>query len=448
MRVNSRWFQPATWRRTSPPKIKGTPRPLGLRQNALWTFCGEGAYGFSQLCILIVLARLGSVALVGQYAWALAVTTPIFLFFSLQLRTILAATPNSAAVFGTFVRARLITTAIAASSVILLASFLDSPMALIVAGIGLAKAIDSLSDVLYGLFWQQNRMDLIARSMILRSIGSLTCFTLTLYLTNSLILCVFTTAGAFSLVLVLHDSLVAYTTQFGVLKDTFVTEFRNRSWLTLIFIGLPAGMLSCLASLEVYIPRYFLEASIGVEALGIFTALASIFIGFELIARSFNNAAIPRLSQFLQENSIGCLNKLLVRLFLIGLVLALGLLVGTLLLGRPLITLIFGASYGQHFNTLLFLMIASTLRLLALPLSMSLRAFKAYRLLAANQILATSALIASCFLLVPEYQLAGCAVSIIIAITVDIIGRCFLHVLLLKNQTKLINQSYHSAMAA
>src|SRR5271157_5932336 len=63
---------------------------LTLRGNFTWTFAGNVVYSRSQWGMLMVLAKLGSPEMVGQFALGLAVTTPIIMFANLQLRGVQA----------------------------------------------------------------------------------------------------------------------------------------------------------------------------------------------------------------------------------------------------------------------------------------------------------------------------------------------------------------------
>jgi len=58
---------------------------VSLHRNFSWAFAGNVIYCACQWGILTILAKLGSVEMVGQFALALAITTPVALFFQFQL---------------------------------------------------------------------------------------------------------------------------------------------------------------------------------------------------------------------------------------------------------------------------------------------------------------------------------------------------------------------------
>lgn len=71
-------------------KLQQSFEPLSLRQNFSWTFVGNVVYAACQWGMLVALTKLGTPEMVGQFTLGLAVTSPVFLFSNLQLRTLMA----------------------------------------------------------------------------------------------------------------------------------------------------------------------------------------------------------------------------------------------------------------------------------------------------------------------------------------------------------------------
>ncbi|EPG1669831.1 capsular polysaccharide biosynthesis protein capF, partial [Acinetobacter baumannii] len=59
---------------------------LSLLNKAKWLIGGNFVFAFSQWVILIFLARMTTQENLGQYSLALAIVTPVFAIFNLQLR--------------------------------------------------------------------------------------------------------------------------------------------------------------------------------------------------------------------------------------------------------------------------------------------------------------------------------------------------------------------------
>ena len=74
---------------------------------------GNVVYGGCQWGILIVLAKLGSPEMVGQFSLGLAVVAPVIMLANLQLRAVQATDAKGEYLFGHYLGLRLITTALA-----------------------------------------------------------------------------------------------------------------------------------------------------------------------------------------------------------------------------------------------------------------------------------------------------------------------------------------------
>jgi len=62
-----------------------------LRADFTWVLAGNIVYSACQWAIVVALAKLGSPEQVGEYALGMAISAPIVLFASLQLRALLAS---------------------------------------------------------------------------------------------------------------------------------------------------------------------------------------------------------------------------------------------------------------------------------------------------------------------------------------------------------------------
>ncbi|HSL70768.1 MAG TPA: oligosaccharide flippase family protein, partial [Longimicrobiales bacterium] len=159
-----------------------TLQPLRVSVNASATLAGNIIYSACQWGLLVALARLGSTEMVGQFALGLAVSGPIMLLTSLQLRAVQATDAAGSNHFSEYLALRLVTSAVALGVIACAALMVgDSPAAaLVILLVGSTKVMDSISDVYRGLMQQSERMDRVAVSMGLRGLVTLAIFTMAL----------------------------------------------------------------------------------------------------------------------------------------------------------------------------------------------------------------------------------------------------------------------------
>ena len=151
----------------TPLRAEGQARlpALSLKQNFSWTFVGNGVYQACQWGMLVVLAKLTSPEAVGQFALGLAVCAPVVMLTNLQLRAVQATDARGEYEFADYLGLRLLMTGLALAVIagVALVAY-SSVTTLVILAVGLAKSFEALSDVLYGLLQQRERMDRIAKS--------------------------------------------------------------------------------------------------------------------------------------------------------------------------------------------------------------------------------------------------------------------------------------------
>ena len=239
-----------------------------LRADFVWTFVGNGVYAACQWAVLVLLAKTGTPELVGQYAFAVAVATPVITFANLQLRSVQASDMRGEFTFRDYLGFRLWTTAAALALLTLLCVCMRySPATIVlVEAVGLALAVEAISDVYYGLMQNRLRMDRIAKSMIMRAVLSLLALVLTMYWTHNLILGVVLMAAARLAVAAAYDLRGGISGLLGQGDAQEVSPRRprwSRATQVIIFrTAFPVGFVAVLVSFNTYIPRYFIEWSV------------------------------------------------------------------------------------------------------------------------------------------------------------------------------------------
>ena len=134
---------------------------LSLRANFSWTFIGNVVNSACWLAMVVVLAKLGSPAHLGQFAFGLAMTAPIFMFATLRLRDVQATDAKNEYLFGDYFALRLMTTALALLAVVGIASLsgYERETSLVVLATGISKSVEAISEAFYGLFMKHERLD-------------------------------------------------------------------------------------------------------------------------------------------------------------------------------------------------------------------------------------------------------------------------------------------------
>ena len=127
--------------------------PVSLRTNFAWTIAGNLVYGASQWAMLSLIAKLGNSEILGQYALAVAVATPVAMLSHLNLRAVLATDMERRRPFHDYLAVRLGTAAAAliATAAIALVSGYPRPVIAAIVLMGVCLGLENVSDTYYGL---------------------------------------------------------------------------------------------------------------------------------------------------------------------------------------------------------------------------------------------------------------------------------------------------------
>jgi O-antigen/teichoic acid export membrane protein len=343
------------------------PAPAAsLKRSFFWSLFGSAIYLASQWGMLCVLARGGSPEKLGTFALGAAISAPVVLFTSLGLRRLIATDAASRFRFSDYFGLRLLTglVALAAIAVVAVGGGYPARTVGVILLVGAAKTVEAMSDVVYGLLQQRERMRLIAQSLALRGVASLAGLTVGLRATDSVLWAVAGMGAGWALVLLLHDLPCAA----GALADgppegrsSVLPRWRRRDLRDLTRLSLPLGAVALTWSLMASIPCIVIERCLGGAALGIYTVLAYGFAANTRIAAALGESVCPRLARHYASGRRGSYARLLAQT--VGISAAIGAFSAAVafVAGRPILNFFFGTAYGDHVHLLRGLLLVAGL---------------------------------------------------------------------------------------
>jgi O-antigen/teichoic acid export membrane protein len=417
---------------------------LSLRANFIWTFLGNGVYAGCQWGMLVALAKLTTAEKVGQFALALAITAPIQMLINLQLRGIQATDARQTYSFGDYLGLRLIAVALGLVIVVgvVMGTGYRGVTAWVILVVGMAKGFESISDVFFGLLQQRERMDRIGISSMLKGVLSLAALTITVYLTGSVLWGTVALAVSWAVILLIYDVpsgalVLRWSASASVGASARSAPALRPCWkpgrlARLARLSLPLGVVMMLGSLNVNIPRYFIEHDLGQRELAIFTAMAYLMVAGSMVVNALGQAASPRLAQYYAAGRRDAFVSLMLRASLIVALLGLSGVLLSWIAGHRILAILYRPEYAQRADIFTWLVAASGI--------LWLGAFVGYGLTAARRFTVQIPLVGSvtivtvavCAVLVPSYHLLGAALAILIAAGVMLLGAVFVAVYALR----------------
>jgi O-antigen/teichoic acid export membrane protein len=370
--------------------------------------------------MLVVLAKLGSAEMVGQFALGLAVAAPVFLLTNLALREVLVTDAEGAHAFGDYLALRILTTLAGLLCIAGIAALVnyrwETKVAILL--VGVVKAVEAVSDMLYGLMQQHERMELIAGSIAARGVLAVMVFAAAVYLLDSVLVGLALVALAWALVLAAYD----LPTSTRLLGGAIAPRWGRFDLLRLFRLTLPLGVTVMLASLSAMIPRYFIERYHGEQELGIFVAIAYVAVVGSTVVNALGQSASARLARSYADGDRRSVRTLLAGMTAVAVLMgATGVAVAALC-GGPLLAVLYRPEYAAHVDTLLLVMAAAAVGYVAAMLGYAITAARLFRVQMPLFAGVTAVAALSCADRVPAHGALGAAQATIMTAIANLLG--------------------------
>lgn len=400
-----------------------------LRANFVWTVAGNVIYAAGQWAILSLLAKMGGSAMLGAYALAVAVSAPVVMLSHLNLRAVLATDSNRIHPFGDYLAVRALSSGLALLVVACVAEVIaDSwELGLAIFAVGLGQSAETVSDIFYGAMQRRERMDLVAQSMIVRTLLSLLALAVVLWATESLLWAVVALAAGRVVVLMVFDA------RAGSAGED-LSRLGWRSAWRVLRTALPLGFVLMLVSLNTNLPRYAIEHFQGVPELGIFAAVVSFITVGSTIVNAFGQSSTPRMARHFAAKEVRQFLRLVYQMTGVAFGLGVAGMLMSWLLGSFVLRLLYRPEYAEYDGLLVAVMAAGTLSYMAVALGYgvtSARVFDAQMPLFG--VAAVCCGVAS-WLLVPPFGLNGAVLALALGALVQISGQVVILRLAIRKQ--------------
>lgn len=385
-------------------------QPLSLRSNSIWNIFASLSYSLTQWGILIVIAKFGSPEMVGIFTLALAITAPIVLLFRFDLRSVVASDSNDDYSFDDYYSLSIISTMFFIVTTITISLFYapNWEIVFVIIVFSLARAIESMSEVMYGQMQKHERLDLTAKSRIIKGIISLTLFLIIMAVTQNLVLA---TSGYFISWLIIY---IIYDYPMAALFGRFSFKFTKKKLLALFLLSIPLGFAQLIGSLGSNVPRYFLEYFHDPKLLGFLGAIMYIISAGNNFVLAISAAILPKLSRHYSNYEIKDFIKLLVQFMLFILSLTSVALIIVRFVGEDILTLIYTVEYGQYGTEFFYFTVLGLIMYASQVLDSGLISTRVFKVQPYINLIALISIIISSYYFIPNHGIMGVLYSITI----------------------------------
>lgn len=394
--------------------------PLPLSVNVSASAAGNVVQALSQAALLIALTHFLEPAAVGQFALGLAISGPILVLASLQLRSVQVSDAAHRNHFSEYLGLRLVTSALALAAIAAAAfAFARSAVAIaVIILVGAARVVESVSDVYCGLMQQHERLERVAISSVLRGTLSLLAFTLALWLDGGLLVALCAMVAANLVVWWIWDLRNARLLAPAELMPRFAAGVLP----DLARTALPLGVVGMLLSLNAYAPQYALKLLGGEAELGVFAALVYAALAIRVVINAAGQSAAPRLARLYESGEAAAFRALQTRLLVFGLLVGLATVLIAGVFGRDLLRILFGDAYAAEANLFVSLAAISALMHIVSLQGYAVTASRTFSLQLPVSFLTAAGTVAVAWLLIPRYGLPGAAAAMLAGALIQGVG--------------------------
>lgn len=400
---------------------KNIVTPISLRRNISWTFLGNIIYSGSQWGMMVVLAKIGTPQMVGKFALALAITTPIFMLTNLQLRVVQATDANDEYQFGDYLGLRMIMSAVSflITVMVIVVTNYSFDINLIIVVMCIAKIIESIGDVSYGLMQKNEFMGMISISKILKGILSLIALGIFVWITNSLVIGTVALAFMWLIVTIFYDVKLVRK----LIKFKPKPVFNYKTLISILKLSLPLGIVLMMGSLNNNLPRYFLEYYFDEDTLGYFVAMAYLIVAGNTVMSALGQSASPRLAKYYCSGNKKSFTSLTCKMMLIGIIIGIIGIFIAIFFGNELLTILYGKEYAKYSEEFVLIMIAGAILYVGAFVGYSITASRSFKI---QPIIGTIWVISSFIgsvILIPIHGLRGAAYVLIITAIIQLVTK-------------------------
>ena len=328
-----------------------------FKKNFIWNILGTGFNSFNSLFLMIIVTRLNGINDAGIFTLGFSTACILFVIGTYSGRVYQVTESNQSISNKDYLGSRLI-----AIGVMILAVFAfvlvrgyGSYKAIICVLLTVFKALEALSDVLYGIMQKEDLLYKVGQSYFIKSVLTLGVFLIVDLQTKNLIVSI----NAILLVWVVCILLFDLPATFSFVKRSGAPTLKNIWFLFrdgfFVFAILFMGIYMTNAS------KYAIDNYLTDEMQTIFGILIMPATAVCLFGQFVFHPFLGRIAELNAEKDYAGLDKLILKVTAFVVAVGVVCFVGAYLLGVPVLSFVYGIDISPYKNQLLLIIVAATL---------------------------------------------------------------------------------------
>ena len=332
-----------------------------IKKDYFWNTLGVLLQNAISPLLLIVVTRINGIDGSGLFSFAFSVAIIFWVFAMWGGRTYQVSDISRRFSHRSYIMVRLVLTVITILCAILfsLVNHYDQTKTSIIIVLVLYKAIESIADAVYGVLQVNDRLHVAGKSLIYKATSSFIAFIIIDILTHTILLASLGMVIANIIWLFMYDLQKARRLEpIAIATNQVKREVINA--LGIMKETWPVFIVIFLSMFSLNIPRYFVDLYHEGQ-IGYFGILAMPITLIGLVMTFVLQPRIVHLSKLFDQHKYRELQKIISNLLLVTLAIGIFILGIMYVLGIPVLTMVFGVSFGPYKSALMIITVGGIL---------------------------------------------------------------------------------------
>lgn len=386
-----------------------------IARNVMWNTAGSLFYLICQWMLGVLVVRLsGNYADAGILSLAMSISTFFSVITLFNVRNYQVSDSRGLYSSSQYVFHRVLTCAFSLVLCIIFVAIsgYDLVTSLSIIFYMLVKIVEGFADVLHGVAQRGWRLDIAGKSFIIRGILLAASFSVSMVLTQNLVISIFAMALATLIPLILYDWIAVGKV------DKVEIRFDFKAALSLSKVCIPMVIYGACINAIVPFARFVLEYFYSKEVLGYYATVSTVAVLVQAFVTFVFTPLIGVFEKAYTEDDKKGILALLIKLILLLAGITLSAVGAVALVGKPVMVLIFGEEIRDYVYLLYPTIFASCLTALVWLLGMLLVVMRELKMLLIGAAVGFSVAVVIALAVIPKHPYPGANLSVIVAFAV------------------------------
>lgn len=396
-----------------------------LLRNSFYSLIANSALAISNWVLLVIVARFFSPSELGEMVMALSILSPLYLFFSFKLRTLVIVDLENEYSISQYFNARLIGSSFALVLACIIGVVLEDSVSFsILICVALYKWFDAWCDLSYALHHRVSRFSQVAFSQFSRSITACSILLISAWIWQDIYLTLATWVAGVALFafreMILCKNISKSESSVSLQFRTKVLALSSApESLRLMRKYITMSMSLMMVSLFIYAPNFVIEYYLGTEEAGKFAIVSYFLVAGSILITSLSQVISPKLSELINAQRTTEYFSTALRMCGVGAGIGLIALTVVILAGEWVLTLVYGSEFSSLTPELVLVFTAAAVRYTYIFIGTALNSLKMFSFQTRVYSFGTCIVTVMCLILVPIYGTEGAAVALLVATVVE-----------------------------